>query len=228
MTSTGTIAFIPARRGSISIPRKNLVLLDGKPLIQYSIDAAKEARVFDRIIVSTNDGGVMEVASCAGLEIHDRPESFATASSRVVEAVEHASTVMQLSQDDTVCVLQPTSPLRTSRDVIDAIDLHRRHNQSSVVSVVEAEHHPLKTVTIDTGRIQAPFGRVNLETSRQSLQQVFRVNGAIFISRLESILRHHSLVPEEAIAFVMSSENSVDVDSYGDLAFAEFLLSRRT
>jgi CMP-N-acetylneuraminic acid synthetase len=228
MTSTGTIAFIPARRGSISIPRKNLVLLDGKPLIQYSIDAAKEARVFDRIIVSTNDRGVMEVASCAGLEIHDRPESFATASSRVVEAVEHASTVMQLSQDDTVCVLQPTSPLRSSRDVIDAIDLHRRHNQSSVVSVVEAEHHPLKTVTIDTGRIQAPFGRVNLETSRQSLQQVFRVNGAIFISRLESILRHHSLVPEEAIAFVMSSENSVDVDSYGDLAFAEFLLSRRT
>jgi CMP-N-acetylneuraminic acid synthetase len=228
MTSTGTIAFIPARGGSISIPRKNLVPLDGKPLIQYSIDAAKEARVFDRIIVSTNDGGVKEVAACAGLEIHDRPESFATASSRVVEAVEHASTVMQLSQEHSVCVLQPTSPLRTSRNIIDAIEVHRRHHQRSVVSVVEKKHHPFKTVTIESGEIQWLFGRKNLEASRQTLQQAFRVNGAIYISRLESILRHHSLVPEGAIAFVMNSENSVDVDSYEDLAFAEFLLSRRS
>jgi CMP-N-acetylneuraminic acid synthetase len=97
-----------------------------------------------------------------------------------------------------------------------------------VVSVVEAKHHPFKTVTIESGKIQSLFGRENLEASRQTLQQAFRVNGAIYISRLESILRHHSLVPEGAIAFVMNSENSVDVDSYEDLAFAEFLLSQRS
>ena len=228
MTSARNIAFIPARSGSISIPRKNLVLLNGKPLVQYAFDTASESRVFDRIIVSTNDNDVKELATFAGLEIHERPESLASAESRVVEAIEHASTVMRLSQDSSICVLQPTSPLRTSRDVIDAVSLHRRHEQSSVVSVVEAAHHPLKTVTIDSGRIHALFGQGNLELSRQSLQQTFRVNGAIYISRLESIRRHHSLAPDGALAYLMCAENSVDVDSPEDLAFAEFLLSRRT
>ena len=227
MTSGSNVAFIPARAGSISIPRKNLVLLSGKPLVQYSIDNAKESRIFDRIIISTNDDDVKEVASFAGLEIHDRPESLASNLSRVVEAIEHATTVMDLSPDCTICVLQPTSPLRTSRDVVDAVNLHRRNNQSSVVSVVEAEHHPLKTVTIDSERIHAFFGQENLETSRQKLPQVFRINGAIYVSRLGDILRQHSLAPDGALAYLMSAENSVDVDSLHDLVYAEFLLSRQ-
>lgn len=228
MTSVGKIAFIPARGGSKSIPRKNLALLCGKPLIQYSIDVAKESQHFDRIIVSTNDDDVKKVASSAGLEVHDRPESLASDSSRVVDAIEHASMAMRLSPDHSVCVLQPTSPLRTSRDVIDAMDLHRGLDQNPVVSVVESEHHPLKSVRITSGSIHALFGRENLEKSRQALQRTFRVNGAIYISRLENILRHHSLVPEGALAYVMSAEDSVDIDSQGDLEFAEFLLSRRT
>lgn len=219
------IAFIPARGGSKAIPRKNLVPLAGRPLIDFSIDAANDTGEFSRVIVSTDDRGIAAHSRSKGCEIHERPSKLATDTSRVVDSIIHASSVMAFSADTVIVVLQPTSPLRSSSHIITAIRMHQER-KLPVVSVVECEHHPFKTVTIDRGQIRAMFSHHSLEASRQDLPRAFRPNGAIYVALFDSIMTYRSLVPSNALAYEMTYNTSVDVDNYDDLALAERLLTQ--
>ena len=220
-------AFIPARGGSKGIPRKNMSMLNGRPLIDFTISAAKSAGVFQQIIVSTDDIEIAEYALSAGCQIHQRPSHLATDSSRVVDSIEHAATTMSIDPDAVIVILQPTSPLREAESITAAVRLHQENDGAVVVGVVECEHHPSKTVRVENGRIAAMTEVQHLEMARQDLPQVFRINGAIYLCPLRTILQTHTLLPPGTIAIEMSREASLDIDHPLDLLLADQILKHK-
>lgn len=221
MTDQIFVAFIPARGGSKGIPRKNMSLLNSRPLIDFTIDAAKRSCIFQQIIVSTDDIEIAEYARSAGCQIHHRPAPLATDSSRVVDSLEHAAAELEIHPSAVVVVLQPTSPLRSAESIKAAAQLHRENGCASVVGVVECEHHPYKTVRVENGRIVAGLHRNYLEAARQDLPTVFRINGAIYLSLLRTILHEQTLIPTDSLALVMSRAESIDIDNSLDLILCE-------
>jgi len=221
--SISVLAFIPARGGSKALPNKNLLLLNGKPLIDYTINVAQDSRLFDRIVVSTDSSAIAERAISASVEVHNRPTHLSTDTSRVVDAVVHASEELNLNQNDIVCVLQPTSPLRKASQVTGAV---RKTIETGhpVISVVECEHHPLKSFTLLNGAIQTMSNRSDLEKSRQDLPKMYRPNGAIYVASVAAIVKSMSLIPPDALTIEMSARDSVDIDSALDLQVAEYLI----
>ena len=226
MSVDEVIAFIPARGGSKGVPRKNLSTVLGKPLIDYAIEVARESGLVQRIIVSTDDPEIASHARSKGCDVHDRPAHLASDTSRVVDAVLDAASTMHIDDSCVVVVLQPTSPLRRASHLIDALKLHRS-TAGVVVSVVECEHHPLKSVTVSDGVLSPAFVHEHLEASRQNLPKMFRANGAVYVSALGAIRKNGTLVPSEAVALEMSAEDSIDIDNVTDLEQAEAVLRRR-
>ncbi len=227
MNTPPFIAFVPARGESKSIPGKNLTLLNGRPLIDFTLDLTRTAGIFHQTIVSTDDKQIAEHAQSAGCSIHQRPIHLAADSSRVVDAIEHAAVSMQIHPDAVVMVLQPTSPLRRLHSVQSAVELHHQNNGAAVVGVVECEHHPYKTVRINDGQIIAFENHQNLEAARQDLPRFFRVNGAMYLCPLHLIIKERTLIPNGTIALPMSREDSLDIDETIDLLFAELILQRQ-
>lgn len=227
MSNPRLIAFIPARGGSKGIPGKNMVLLASKPLIDYTIRAAHDAGIFARVIVSTDDETIAEYSRNQSCEVHHRPPELATDVSRVVDAVLAGADLMQLEDVDVVFVLQPTSPLRRAAHIREAASLQLESGTGGVVSVVECEHHPMKTVMLEHGKLRPVFDASLLETSRQKLPQLFRPNGAIYGAPLMRTRELHTLVCSGDAVMRMSNEDSIDIDSLIDLNLAEHLLQRR-
>lgn len=227
MTTPSLIAFIPARGGSKGVLRKNMALLNGRPLLAYTLSVAQDAKVFDQIVISTDDQEIATYARDAGCIVHHRPAHLATDSSRVVDAVEDASASLSWPSEAVITVMQPTSPLREISDVRKAMELHLQGGGSPVVSVVECEHHPLKVVRVENGRILTGADHSLIEASRQDLPQFFRPNGAIYLCPLSIILQSHSLVPADALASTMSRESSIDIDDNLDLQLATLILQHR-
>jgi CMP-N,N'-diacetyllegionaminic acid synthase len=225
---TNRIAFVPARGGSRQIPRKNLVMLCGKPLIDFTIDAARNSGLFDQIVVSTDSTEIADRARHFGCQVHQRPDRLATDSSRVVDAVLHAADTFSYFDSAMITVLQPTSPLRQTTDIQSAIALSESGGGASVVSVTKCEHHPLKTVQIMRGRVLASWGNDVMETSRQELPEFFRINGALYVNSMNVIRRFKSLVPVGSVPLEMTRESSLDIDEDLDLLFAETILMNRT
>jgi len=225
------VAVIPARGGSKGIPRKNVALLAGRPLIAYSIEAARRARSVDRVLVSTDDREIAAVAKREGAEAPFlRPAALAGDAVPGVDVVLHAVTWLAEQQgtepQDVVC-LQPTSPLRTAEDVDAAIDLLRANDGDAVVSVTPMEGHPYwaKKVLAD-GRL-ADFldaGRWQ-RLPRQQLPPAYVLNGAIYAARRAFLVAKRSYYGDRTYAYVMPTERSLDVDTPWDLYLAGLILA---
>ena len=141
------LAVIPARGGSKRLPRKNCLLLQGKPLIVYSIEAAKESVYIDEVVVSTDDEEIASLARQAGASVPFlRPAELSTDEASSVDVVAHALNYYQVNEKklfDYVVLLQPTSPLRTAAHINQALELLKEKKADAIVSVCEAEHSPL-------------------------------------------------------------------------------------
>lgn len=228
MSTPRLVAIVPARGGSKGIPRKNMVLLAGRPLIDHTLNVAKSANIFDDIIVSTDDTEIAKFSIDAGCSVHQRPHHLATDGSRVVDSVLDVAQNRKLPNETLIMVLQPTSPLRTAHHVKAAADLFHNQDSTAVVSVVECEHHPLKTVRIEHHRIVPMSDRHSLEASRQDLPRLFRPNGALYLASLAVTTQTGSLVPPNAHALEMSREDSLDIDSASDLLLAQLVFQQRS
>jgi CMP-N,N'-diacetyllegionaminic acid synthase len=222
-----TLALIPARGGSKGIPRKNIKLLAGKPLIAWSIEAALASNMIDSVVVSTDDEEIAEVSLKWGAQVpFIRPAELAQDDTPGIAPVLHA--LDQLPQFDRVVLLQPTSPLRTVEDINLCIDLAEREGLASVVSVCEPDFHPYWTYILGadlrlTNLIDTPtFSR------RQDVPTVYGLNGALYLAHVDFLRKHQSFLTPETIGFVMPKERSLDVDSLFDWKLAEFLISERT
>lgn len=223
------IAIIPARSGSKGLKDKNIKLLNGKPLIEYSIVAAQESELFDEIMVSTDSEKYAEIARECGAKVpflrsEGTSSDLAGSWDVVIEVLENYR--KQGKVFDTVCLLQPTSPLRTASDIINGYTQLRIKEADFVTSMSECEHSPLWTTVLDDTLSLSDFKKKVKEMPRQKLQSYYRINGALYIRRIEYYKEKIILKNDKEFAYIMDKERSVDIDTEFDFIIAEALIKR--
>jgi CMP-N,N'-diacetyllegionaminic acid synthase len=227
---SGTIdAIITARGGSKGLPRKNLLPLAGQPLIAHSIRAALGCSLVRRCWVTTEDPEIKAESLRYGAEVIERPLALATDASTSGEAVRHALETLAARGmlAEHFALLQPTSPLRTAAHLSACLEAYLRSEAHCAISVCVTEHHPYKSFREDSGWLEPLFDEALLHAPRQSLSVVYRQNGAIYAIPSRLFLERHTFYVRPAMPFVMSQEDSADIDTLDDLERAERLLARR-
>ena len=227
-----TIGLITARGGSKSIPQKNIKMLAGKPLIAWTIEAALQSKELSRVIVSTDDEKIAEVARQWGADVpFMRPDELAQDNSSSISTVLHALNWLAENEGgypEYIMLLQPTSPFRTAEDIRQSIDLAGKHRAAAVVSVCEAECHPYICQRILEDGTLADFMTTEIKyLRRQDLPSAYAVNGAIYLNQCSSLLRDQKFLPSGSIAYIMPSERSLDVDTMWDWHLAELIIKDR-
>ena len=217
-------AIIPARGGSKGIPKKNLKLLMGKPLIVWTIEVALKSKSFKNIIVSTDDPQIAKVAKEAGAEVPFlRPNYLATDQIPIINTILYILNKEKNIKD--IMLLQPTSPLRSSQDIRNIIKLRNQNKKDSAISIVEAKKHPNLSLTLNKLKIKK-FVNNSLILPRQQMEKIYLINGAMYLSTREFILDKKDFYGEDTLGYIMPEERSVDIDSYIDFDWAEFLIKR--
>ena len=219
------LGIIPARGGSKGVPRKNIQLVAGKPLIAYTIEAAKGSRLLTRFVTSTDDVEIAEVARSWGSEVLMRPAKLAADDTPMVPVMLNVLEMLEAVGEcfEYVALLQPTAPMRTAADVDGAIEVLLQAGCDSVVSVYRvSDHHPARMYRLVDGHLE-PYDHEPENRLRQSLPPVYHRNGAVYVCRSD-LLRKGILIGPQARPYVMSRERSISIDDQLDLAFADWLL----
>jgi N-acylneuraminate cytidylyltransferase len=223
------IALIFARGGSKRVPRKNIRLLAGKPLIAYAIETAKASRYVQRVVVSTEDEEIAEVARKYGGEVpFMRPPELARDDVTAWASWQHAITELSNERElDVTVVLPPPAPLRAAEDVDACIEHLINSEADAVIAVKEAERNPyFNMVQLD----EAGYAHLVIPTdkiTRQTVPQVYDITAVAFAARPAFVMRAKSLFEGRVGTITVPAERAVDIDTELDLEFAEFLLARR-
>lgn len=212
-------AFILARGVSTGIPRKNLALLGGKPLVVHSILAAKKSSKVSKCFVSTEDPEIKCISEKWGATVIQRPKHLSTNSASSIGALLHLLTTLKRKSDlpENFLLLQPTSPLRTEIHINRCLSKYFSSKANSLVSVTEVEHHPYKCFRLQKDQLRPLFSQAYLFKNRQSLPKIYRQNGAIYIAKSSLFIRKKTFYIKPSIAFVMDKKSSTDVDNEEDL-----------
>ena len=220
------LALISARGGSKGISRKNIKPLAGKPLIAWTIEAARQAHGIDRLIVSTEDEEIAEVARQYGAEVpFMRPASLAADDTPGIAPVLHA--MAQLPGFDWILVLQPTSPLRSPADIEGILERCRSSGASSAVSVCEVSKHPYWMYECDAaGQLQPLIAGHPKITRRQELPSAYALNGALYLARTDWLIERKAFVGPDTLGFIMPDDRSADLDTLQDWHWVEYLIER--
>lgn len=217
------IAIIPARSGSKGLKDKNIKELFGKPLIAYSIEAAVQSGLFDEVMVSTDSEVYADISKKWGAEVPFlRSEETASDSASSWDTVrEVLAGYKNLGKEfDTVCLLQPTSPLRTCDDVKNAYQIYEKKNAKTVIGVCQTEHSPLWENTLPEDGAMDNFISKEHSQRRQALPKYYRINGAMYIVATDTIVNKGDIY-ENSYAYVMPTEKSIDIDTELDFIIAE-------
>lgn len=220
---------IPARGGSRSVPRKNLALVAGRPLIAYTLEAARASQQFDAIFTSTDSEEIATVATGMGSRLIRRPAELAQDRTPMLPVVLHALPLMEAASGvpcDIVVVLQPTSPLRMAEDIDGALTMLRRSHADALVSVYEPpkKYHPQRMKRIEHGFLKPYEATTQEGIPRQLLPTVYKANGAIYAVRRRTLVEQQSLEGRRTLAYLMPIERSLDIDDVDDLRLAEWRL----
>jgi CMP-N,N'-diacetyllegionaminic acid synthase len=223
-----TIAIIPARGGSKGIPRKNMVKINGFPLIHYTIHLAVSSGLFEKIIVTSDDQEILDYASQFDVLIHKRDAELASDTAPVFDTIRE---VMLLAQDrhcivyDAVMLLQPTSPLRIIQHLEEAINLLERNNHAnSVISVAQmGDTHPARMYEVSNSFLK-PLQSEHEKSRRQDLPQVYIRNGSIYLARKEMVLRNNDIMVKPTVPLIMSNEFYLNIDEPRDLYLARYMM----
>jgi CMP-N-acetylneuraminic acid synthetase len=219
------LGIIPARGGSKGVFRKNIRLVACKPLIAYTIEAARESRCLTNFVVSTDDDEIAQVAHSFRAPVLMRPTELAADDTPMVPVVRHVLQEMKAVFEGVV-LLQPTTPLRTAYDIDSAVQTLFSTDADSVVSVYQVvDCHPARMYRLEND-ILVPYAAEPSSRLRQALPEVYHRNGAIYACRRVLIEEHGTLIGPKTRPYIMPRERSVNVDDELDLAFFNFLLGR--
>lgn len=224
MEKKNVIAIIPARKGSKRLKNKNLLKLNGKPLIQWTIDESKKAKSIDELIVSTDSELVMTISEENGVDVPFlRPDEFSNDSATSIDVIFHA---LEFFKNKGVTfrhcmLLQPTSPLRSYQDIEEAFRLIDG-NTLSVVSVCEVEHSPIWSNTLPEDMSMKDFIPEEAKNKRsQDLPKHYRLNGAIYVANVDYLYANNGFIGSNTKAFLMPKERSIDIDDELDFLIAQ-------
>lgn len=221
MAEPFSLAIIPARKGSKRLPGKNIRPFCGKPLVQWSIEAAQASKSVDRVLVTSDDPEVLSIARGCGVDlVIDRPAALATDTASSMDVVMHALEQAReaLGGVGDVCLLQATSPLRSVSDIDGAFSLYQsRKKQSPVVSVCELDHPHNWSARLTPDLSMRSF----VEALASDGHGYFRLNGAVYLADAGYLVREKKFLTDAAVAFRMPRYRSVDIDNIGDFVCAE-------
>ena len=219
------LAIIPARGGSKRLPNKNILDLNGKPLIAWSIEAAKKSKYIDEIVVSSDSNEILEIAQKYNVKTIKRPDELATDTASSVDVVKHVAE--NYPGYEYVVLLQPTSPLRNKKHIDEAIELLEKKNADAIISVCEVDHSPLWSNTLPESLSMKNFLREDVKNKRsQDLPTYYRLNGAIYICKTDRLLEQNTFfIKDNIFAYIMDRKSSVDIDDEVDFKLAEVLLN---
>jgi CMP-N,N'-diacetyllegionaminic acid synthase len=224
-----TLAIVPARGGSKGVARKNIAMVGGKPLIAWTIDAARNAASLSRVVVSTDDPEIARAAREHGADVPFlRPADLARDETPAIDVILDMLDRLYAAEDyqpDVVVCLQPTSPLRTASDIDAAIELLHARDADAVVSLTAAHPHPYWTKRMDANGWVCPFiTDVPPPTRRQDLPAAYALNGAVYAARTAVLTATRSWYTARTCGYVMPAERSLDVDTPWDLKLLRLLL----
>ncbi|MBX7357818.1 acylneuraminate cytidylyltransferase family protein [Clostridium chauvoei] len=221
------LAIIPARSGSKGIKDKNIIDLNGKPLIAHTIENAKKSNIFTDIIVSTDSDVYADISRSFGAWVPFLREENLSKDTYSTEEVllDVIKRLREMGKEyDYFVLLQPTSPLRTNKDIIKAANLIIDEELNSVVSVCEMDHSPLLSNTLPSDLSLKDFINKNNLKRRQELGTFYRINGAIYICRVKNYEITKSFYEDKSKAYIMDRASSIDIDEPVDLIVAKALM----
>lgn len=217
------LCIIPARSGSKGLPRKNVKLLAGKPLIAYTIEAALKSDFIDEILISTDDAEVVKISQSYGINIPNlRPLDLATDTTAMYSVVEYHLSRLE-GEFGYLVLLQPTSPLRSEHHIDEAFCLLKEEKASSLVSFCLVDKHPFYMYRMEGRKMKGLYSNKNI-VRRQDLSQIYSVNGAIFIMDIKTLNRNKKFILPSSVAYIMDRKFSVDIDDSLDFALCELVL----
>lgn len=228
------LAIIPARGGSKTIPKKNIRLLNGKPLISYSIEQAKKSNYIDKLIVSTDDEEIKNIAEEYGAEVQLRPDELAQDDSPTLPVLQYVVKKLEKEgfKSDIIVLLQPTSPFRVEGEVDRAIEkIEKEESADSLISVSKVPDHfsPFWVKKIEDNKILPYLEGDKIEddkkfTRKQDLPKLYWKNGGIYVIKYKTLIEKDSLFGEICIPHISEAKHIVNIDSESDFTQAEFLM----
>ena len=224
------IAIIPARSGSKGLKDKNIRLLNGKPLLAYTIEAALKSKCYDTVMVSTDSKKYAKIAGEYGAEVpflrsEETSQDSTSPWDVVKEVLENYKALGR--EFDTFTLLQPTSPLRTARDIRNAFAEMKEKNANAVVSMCELECSMHLVNTLPKSLSMKGFiSDEQYNKRRQEIRPYYRFNGAIYISKVKTFMKHMNIYNDKCYAYIMDRSRSYDIDDLNDLKIVEALLKK--
>lgn len=230
MFAMNNIAIITARSGSKGLINKNIRFLAGKPLIAYSIEAAVDTQIFSEIMVSTDSVEYANISRQYGAKVPFLRSAAMSSNNAsnwdVIKEVLH--NYLELGRRfDTVCLLQPTSPLRKAEDIIKGYKELEEKKADAITAVCEMDHSPLWCMALDETLSLEEYRKFNVDHPRQSLKTYYRINGALYIRRIEYMEGNIIIQDKNEYAYIMDRNRSVDIDTIEDFEYAEFSILKK-
>ena len=224
-------ALIPARGGSKGIKNKNIIDLNGKPLISYTIDQALSSKYIDEVYISSDSNQIKEISQKhGGLVPSLRPKDLAEDDSEMIdlleyEVVQHEERIGK--QIDALVLLQPTTPFRKYITIDKCVELYNRHEAESVVSVMQAPHfvNPHWVRRIEEGYLKPYLDQKDF-TRRQDLPEVYWRTGEVYVVKKDVLFETNDLYGNRSLPFIMSEDYPVNIDNLIDFEFAEYLADK--
>lgn len=221
------IAIIPVRGGSKGLPRKNIRLFAGKPLVAWTIEEAKCSKYIDKIIVSTEDEEIAEISKNYNAEVIIRPEELASDFSPVIDSIFHVINTIKYNYEPHIIVqLQATSPLRTVDDIDSAIDLFNECDCDSVISMSKVDSSPYWYFTFDHHTLKPLFGLKYFNSRRQDLEIIYKPNGSLYITSIVNLSKNNGFYCKKIVPYIMPTERSIDINEEIDFKLAELLFKK--
>jgi CMP-N-acetylneuraminic acid synthetase len=227
------LVLITARGGSKRLPGKNLKELAGKPLIVWSIEAAKHSKYVDRVVVSTDCEDIAKISKESGAEVpFIRPVALADDTAASIDVVRYAVTVLEEEGNifDYLLLLQPTSPLRTAKHIDEAVELLLEKKADGIVGVTEIDH-PIEWTNCLKSDLSMDdfFPRKIIGLRSQDFPKRYLINGAIYLCKISRILEENTMILNRGgYAYIMSQEDSIDIDRKLDFMIAESIIKKRS
>jgi CMP-N,N'-diacetyllegionaminic acid synthase len=221
------LSIIPARGGSKGFKRKNVVDLAGKPLIAWTIEASLDSKYITKTIVSSDDKEVLDISTEYGAKVVKRPDDLSSDSATSESVVKHTIDYLESMGEvfDIVILLQPTSPLRNSKDIDSAFEIMFNSDATAVISTCEFDNKILKTfIESPDGFLKGISNNEYPFMRRQDLPAVYMPNGAIYIIDVNIFNKNLSLITDRTVCYVMPANKSFDIDSESDLLSIEKLI----
>ena len=223
------LGVIPARGGSKRLPNKNIIGIANKPLLAWTIEAGTQSKFIDRLIVTSDNKDILKISSNHGAELIQRPNEISGDYSTTFDAIEHV--IENINEDyDFICLLQPTSPLRTSKHIDEAIELLFEKKSDAVISVSEMNENPLWSNTLNDDLDMSDFLKDDVRNKRsQDLKKYYHINGAIYICNIKKFLAQKTFfIKSNIYAYIMKRERSIDIDDDFDFMIAECIMQRNS